>query len=150
MGFQKVVLLIIILFYGSTSLAELNADRMNDIHYEFIKLKDGYAFSGKFFIQASDTCLIQIIYEPEHLKNLLKNRYAINIVRSDKNSYDVSYTYKKPFVEIKSTYRKTLKLSEKKVIFEMIANEQKGVFLPKVLSSHGSYEIKQENNEKDQ
>ena len=28
----------------------------------------------------------------------------------------------------------------------MIANEQKGVFLPKVLSSHGSYEIKQENN----
>lgn len=133
-------LVLLFLLCANASFAK-DSDRLQ---YEFIKLKDGYAFSGKCFIKTNEVCLLDIVYEPEHLKETLGNKYAIDVIGSGNGSYDVRYIYKTPFGEIKSTYRKTLKLTENKVIFEMIANEQKGVFLPRLLSSKGSYQIKKE------
>jgi hypothetical protein len=141
MHFLRVILLLIVTFYADTSFA-----KFNELQYRFIDLKDGYTFMGKFFVKANDKCLIDIIYNPIHLKDILKNKCIIDIIGSDKNSYDVKYTYKNPFVEVKSTYRKVLRLSEKKVVFEMIANEQSNTFLPRILSSTGSYQVTQETH----
>lgn len=139
MRFLKLALLLI-LFFTNIAFAEDSAR----LHYEFIKLKDGYAFKGRFFIKTNEACLFDIVYEPDHLKKVLGNKYAIDVVRREENSYDVCYIYKTPLGRIKSTYRKILKIREKKVVFEMIANEQRGVFLPKVISSEGSYQIRKE------
>lgn len=144
MLYIKVALSIIMLFFANTSFAELK--KIDELQYKFIEHKDGYEFSGKFFVRANDKCLMDIIYEPAHLKNILKNRYIIEVIGSNKDYYDIKYTYKNLFVEIESTYRKMLKLSENKVIFEVLLNEQKGIFLPRVLSSQGYYKIKQEND----
>lgn len=139
--FFKLLLLFIVCF-THVSFAEDSGSLL----YKFIKLKDGYAFRGKFFIKTTEVCLFDIAYKPMHLKKILGKRYAIDVVSSEKDSYDVRYAYKTFLGEMRSVYRKTLKLSEEKIVFEMITNEQKGFFLPKLISSKGSYQITQEND----
>jgi len=140
----KIALLIASFLFIDIAFAASNDLKNDNLQYTFVESRDGYAFKGKFFVVAKDSCLMGIIYEPEHLKKILKNRCTVNIVSKGRDTHVLSYIYKLPLIEIKSTYRKTLRFAERKVIFDMTGYEQKGVFLPRVLSSQGSYQITQE------
>lgn len=142
----KIALLIASFLFIDIAFAASNDLKNDNFQYTFVESRDGYAFKGKFFVVAKDSCLMDIIYEPEHLKKILKNRCTVNIVSKGRDTHVLSYIYKLPLIEIKSTYRKTLRFAERKVIFDMTGYEQKGIALPRILSSKGSYEIRGENN----
>ena len=119
-------------------------ENVDDLCYEFSQVNNGYTFRGSFFVKADPTCLIHIFYDFHHLVNFVTNADSIVLLREGDIWYEVCYTYRKFLFESRSIYRKTLKQEEQRVTFEMITSEQRGVFLPKVLSSTGYYELKSE------
>ena len=133
-------LMFTLLCWPTTALPE--REGANNLSYEFSQSDNHYAFYGTFFIMADPNDLIHILFDFEHLTNFVTSPDSIVLVRKEKNCYEVCYTYRKLLLENKFTYRKTLIRERQKIIFELIASEQTGPILPKVLSSRGYYEIK--------
>jgi hypothetical protein len=124
----------------------LPGSQNNEFDYEFIQDGNCYSFRGSFIVQAERDCLIDVIYNFEHISKYTAGAESIELVRQEENRYEVTYTYRKFLIlENKSTWRRTLKRDEQKVIFEMISTKNNVSFMPQLLSSSGYYQIKPEN-----
>lgn len=117
----------------------------NDLDYEFIQDGNYYSFLGSFIVQAERDCLIHVIYNFEHISKYTSGAKSIELDRQGEDWYEVTYTYRKFLIfENKSTWRRTLKRDEQKVVFEMISSENNINIMPRPLSSKGYYQIKPE------
>ena len=117
----------------------------NELEYEFIQEGTYYSFRGSFIVKAELDCLINVIYDFNHISKYASGAKSIELVRQGENWYDVTYTYRRLIIfENKSTWRRTLKRDEKKVFFEMMSNKNNINIIPKMLSSTGYYHIKLE------
>lgn len=129
--------------------AILSGKQKSEIEYNFVHDENFYSFQGNFIVRAELDCLISVIYNFEHISNYASGASSIELVQEGENWYDVTYTYRKLIIfENKSTWRRTLKRNEKKVLFEMISNKNNLKFMPEVLASDGYYQIKAENEYK--
>jgi hypothetical protein len=142
MRFLTLTLLFLLLAWPVIVLAE--SDELNGVYYHFSQDDASYTFRGSFFVELTPACLIHVLYDFEHLVKFVTNADSIVLLRQGENWYEVRYTYRGLLFGNKSTYRKTLKQEEQKITFEMIASEQHGPLVPKVLYSTGYYEIKPE------
>ncbi|MFZ5519556.1 MAG: hypothetical protein ACOY90_23220 [Candidatus Zhuqueibacterota bacterium] len=126
------------------SLSFVFSDSQHDnLNCEFIQDGNRYSFRGSFIVRATCDCLIDVIYNFEHLSEYAIGASSIEWVRSGDNSYEVTYTYRIFVIfENKSTWRRTLNSEEQKVIFEMISSENNISLMPQLLSSSGYYQIK--------
>jgi hypothetical protein len=122
--------------------AQTESGEVDDIHYEFNHVDSCYSFRSDFTVKAEFDCLISILYEFKYLKNIISSAKSITLIQQGENWYDVGYVYKKLFFTNESVYRKTLKLEEQKIVFELISYKQNTDLFPKVLSSSGYYQIK--------
>lgn len=138
-------LFIVLFFYQFNHPLQAETGEIDDVFYEFNHIDSCYSFRGIFLSQARFDCLIRILYDFEHLKNLIPGANSIMLIQQGKNWYDVGYTFKMFLFTNKSVYRKTLKLEEKKIVFKMISNIQNTNLFPKMLSSSGYYQIKCES-----
>ena len=133
-------LMFTLLCWPTTALSE--REGVNNLSYEFSQFDDHYTFRGSFYTVAEPQDLLHILFDFEHLTNFVTSPDSIVLVRKEKNCYEVCYAYRKLLLENKFTYRKTLIRERQKIIFELIASEQRDPTFPKVLSSSGYYEIK--------
>jgi len=124
-----------IILYGS---------KKKELDYEFIQDDTYYSFRGSFIVKAELDCLISILYDFKHLVNIESSAKSIVLLREEENWYEACHTHKKLFFKHESIWRKTLKLDEQKVVFEMISNKQNTDLLPKVLYSTGYYQVELE------
>ncbi len=125
-----------ILLYGSEK---------NELDYEFIQDDNYYKFRGSFVVKAELDCVIDLIYDFEHISEYALGAKSIELVQQGKNWYEVTYTYRKLLIfENRSTWRRTLKRDEHKVVFEMISNRNNLDIVPKIISSKGYYQIRPE------
>ena len=135
------------LYYGiSVALLSLSillpGNQNNKFDYEFIQDGNTYSFCGSFIVQAECDCLIDVIYNFKHISKYATDAESIELVREGENWNEVTYTYRKYLIfENKSTWRRTLKRDEQKVIFEMISSKNNINIMPQVLSSTGYYQI---------
>ena len=114
----------------------------SELDYEFIQNDNDYSFQGSFFVKSEPDCLINLIYNFEHISKYALGAKSIELVRQGKNWYEVTFTYRKLLIfENQSTWRRTLKRDEHKVVFEMISNRNNFNIIPKMLSSAGYYQI---------
>ena len=119
--------------------------KKKEIYYEFIQDGQYYSFRGSFIVKAELDCLMSVIYDFKHISKYTSGAKSIELVRQRENRYDVTYTYRRLIIfENKSTWRRTLKLDEHKVFFEMISNKNNINIIPKMQSSTGYYQVKPE------
>lgn len=125
----------------------LSGSQKNGIDYEFTKNDSSYSFRGSFVVKTNFDCLLDVVYKFEHISKYTAGAKSIELVRQGENWYEVTYTYRKLiFFENKSTWRRTLKKKEGKVVFEMISNKNRIAIMPEVVSSKGYYHIKPERD----
>jgi len=136
---------IIITFLALSNLSSGN--QKQELDYKFIQYDNNYSFRGRFIVKAEFDCLMNVIYNFEHISNYTSGAKSIELVRQGENWYEVTYTYRKFLIfENQSTWRRTLKRDAGKVVFEMISSKNNLSIIPDVISSAGYYQIK---NEKD-
>lgn len=113
--------------------------------YELSNIKDGYKVEANLFIGAPIDCVIDTIYNFEHLKKFVKNATSIELLRQDGNLQEVKFIYKNFFSEIESTYCRELFKEEHRIIFELKDYKCHGLFSPSVISSEGYYTFEEAN-----
>ena len=133
--------ILLLFFFNHPLLLQAESETSKGIHYEFNHADSCYSFLGRFDINTELDCLFDVLYNFNHLKNIIPNAKSITLVQQEKNWYDVEYTFSTLLLTNKSVYRKTLQSDQKKILFEMISFEQNTGLLPKMLSSSGYYSI---------
>ena len=141
-----ILLFTVQLFIFSYHLHPLSAESwdVDEIHYQFNRADSSYSFLGSFVTRANFDCIVNILYDFEHLNNIITRAKSITLIKQGENWYDVCYTFKIFLFTNKSVYRKTLKLEEGKIVFKMISNDQNTNLFPQMLSSSGYYRIMSE------
>ena len=139
-GFYKIIVVALlslpVLLYGS---------KKKELDYEFIQEDNYYSFRGSFIVKAELDCLISVTYDFQHISKYTLGAKSIELVRQGENWNEVTYIYRKFIIfENKSTWRRTLKQDEQKVVFKMISSKNNINIMSKMLSSTGYYQIKQE------
>ncbi len=135
--------IVILLFWSRPIHSEVV--EVDDIHHKFLQSGCHYRFYGTISFATSDPhCLIHILYDFEHLRKINILPDSIVLLRKGEYWYEVVYHYRNLFFESRATYRRALEQPERKVTFEMVQCEQRGLHLPKIVSSTGYYEIKRE------
>jgi hypothetical protein len=124
-----------------TTNAQTPEEKSDYLNYETSRVGNNYIFRGKIFVNASVSCVIQIIYDFKHLKHFLTSADSIDLVREGTNWYEARFTYHYLIFQNKIIYRRILKKEENRVTFEMVSCEQNSKLLPKILFSNGYYEI---------
>jgi hypothetical protein len=133
----------ILLFWSGPIYSEVG--KADDIHHKFIQSSNRYRFYGTISFDTSDpNCLIHILYDFEHLREINILPDSIVLLRKGEYWYEVAYHYRNLFFESSATYRRALEQAQRRVTFEMVQCEQRGLRLPKIVSSTGYYEIKTE------
>ncbi len=120
----------------------LTGSQKKELDYEFIKDENYYSFRGRIIVKTELDCLISILYDFKHLANIESSAKSIVLLREEESWYEACHTFKKLFFKHESIWRKTLKLDEQKIVFEMISYKHNSGLMPKVLSSKGYYQIK--------
>ncbi len=127
-------------------VAILKGSQNTGFDYQFIQNDSGYSFHGSFLVKAAPECLMHVFFDFEHIARYTAGAQSIELVRQGENWNEVTYTYRKFLIfENKSTWRRTLKRDEQKVVFEMISSQNNLAMLPQVVTSSGFYQIQPEN-----
>ncbi len=124
----------------------VSGSQEKDFDYEFIQEDTYYSFRGSFLVKAESDYLIDLIYNFNNISDYA-GAQSVELIQQGDNWYDVSYTYRKLFVlENTSTWRRTLKPDEHKIVFEMLSSENNLKIMPEVISSTGYYQIIKEKD----
>ncbi len=112
------------------------------LDYEFIREENYYSFRGRIVVKTDLDCLISVLYDFKHLANIESSAKSIVLLREGENWYEACHAFKRLFFKHESVWRKTLKLDEQRIVFEMISHKHNSGLIPKILSSTGYYQIK--------
>ena len=110
--------------------------------YEFIHKDNYYSFRAYFFVNADFDCLMNIVYDFEHICQYAAGAKSLEKIRQGKNWYDVTYTYQKLFLKNQSTWRRILQRDQGRVFFEMTSNKNNLNIIHETEFSSGYYQIK--------
>jgi hypothetical protein len=114
------------------------------VYYKFSRHGNVYSFVGKFPVNNNINCLLDIIYDFDHLKKFNNGVDSVELIRKDSHSYEVRYSYHKLFLKAKTTFRRVLNKEQRIVTSEMIGHDQNSILFPKPLASHGYYRIRED------
>jgi len=125
----------------------VSGSQEKEFDYEFTQEDTYYSFRGSFIVKAESDCLINLIYNFKSISEYALGAQSVELIQQGDNWYDVYYTYRKLFVlENKSTWRRTLKQDEQKIVFEMLSSKNNLKIMPEVISSTGYYQIIKEKD----
>ena len=123
-------------------LTLLNSRPDEKFEYNFYEYGNRYSFHGRFAVPADYECLINVIYDFEHISQYASDAKSVELIRQGENWYEVVYIYRKLLIfENQSTWRRTRKRDEGRVVFEMISSKNNLGVIPDVTYSTGYYQI---------
>lgn len=125
----------------------VSGNQEKNFDYEFIQEDTYYSFRASFLVKAESDYLIDLIYNFNNISEYTLGAQSVELIQQGDNWYDVYYTYRKFFIfENESTWRRTLKPDEHKIVFEMLSSENNLKMMPEVISSTGYYQIIKEKD----
>ena len=137
----------LILTFVLGQLIHVHVNFGQELNYEFVHEKNYYSFTGILLVGAEPDCLIDLIYNFDHISKYSSGATSIQLIQQDENWFDVAFIYKKlMFIENESTWRRTLSHDKRKVAFEMLSNKSNIRWIPKLISSTGHYQITSTKN----
>jgi len=144
---RKIVILFII-FFTFTNLFLYSQIPSEELTIKLIN-SNRYIINYYLTINIDNNILLQICYEPSHLKKYLNKIVKLKVINSQKNSQIIAYEINFLFLYNFSVYERKLNQEENKIDFELIYFNQNVKFIPKILELNGYYKIiKDEKNDK--
>jgi hypothetical protein len=126
----------------------LHAGQDRGLGYEFVQDGESYSLRGWFLAKAELSCLMNVVFAFDHISKFASGAESVGLLEEGEGWHDVAYTYRRLVIfENRSTWRRTLKEEEQKVVFEMLTSKNNMRIIPQVLSSRGYYRISREGEE---
>jgi hypothetical protein len=126
-------------------LHPLYAGQPDGLDHKFTEDDRHYAFRGSFQVTGTERCLMEVIYDFQHISRYAAGARSVEKGLEGENWYEVTYTYRRYLLfKNRSTWRRTLDRAERRVDFEMTASENNLGMLPELLSSTGYYQLAEE------
>lgn len=126
------LLLILFLFYMNSLYAEkiqvILKDNICEIKFEIIT-------------SCSKSLLLDICYQPHHLKNFLDSEINTKLAEEKRNYYKLQYEYQYLCYVEKAVFERRILKEDSIVEFKMISFDQNFNLFPRVISSRGYYKI---------
>ncbi len=144
---QKIIFTIIfLLLFSSFGYGQDNRSLSDNVRYKFSRHGNVYSFVGEFPVKNNMNCLLDVMYNIDHLKRFNRSVDDIKLLRRDDLSYEAHYSYHKLFLKAKTAFRRTQDKNKRIVKSVMIEHEQNNNVFPKPLASHGHYRIKEDKS----
>lgn len=123
----------------------LFAQEPNDIKYKFTQTDSSYTFYGSFKINANPKCLLEISFNYKHIRVLAPDAKEVQLISQGSNWNQISYTYQIfTFFKNKTVWHRILNEENQRVDFTLISSENNLAIMPRMISSSGYYQIKQQ------
>ena len=125
----------------------INAQQTNNVQYKFHRTDSVYSFFGSFKINSNLQCLLEICYKYKHMKALAPDAEEVLLISSENNHNKISYTYRKLyFLENTSVWIRKLNKEKQRVDFKLVSSKNNLEILPRMVSSHGFYQLKEKED----
>jgi len=118
-----------------------------DVRYEFVQNGSGYSFRGHFVVDAARECVIDVLFDFDHMSKFTPDAKSIEMVQQGHDWYDVTYTYRRFLIfQNQSTWRRTLAKNEGEIAFELLSSRNSRGIMPDITSSTGYYRVRDEGD----
>lgn len=125
----------------------LRGQEGREVRYEFVQDGNAYSFRGHFVVDAGRECVLNVLFDVDHVSKFTPDASSIQLVQQGEGWYDVTYTYRRFLIfENQSTWRRTLKRDEGKVVFELLSSRNNRGIMPDVTASSGYYGVSTEGD----
>lgn len=123
------------------------AEEPDDIQYIFERTDSSYTFYGCFKINATPDCLLEISFNHKHIQALALDAKEVLLIDQGSNWNQISYTYQKfTFFKNKTVWHRVLNKANQRVDFTLMSSENNQTIMPRMISSSGFYQVKQEGD----
>jgi hypothetical protein len=124
---------------------KIYVEEPDDIQYQFTQTDSSYIFYGSFRINAKPECLLEISFNYKHIRALAPDAEEVRLIDQGNNWNQISYTYQK-FTLFKNTtvWHRILNEENQRVDFTLVSSENNLSIMPRMTSSKGFYQIKQQ------
>ena len=125
---------------------KIYGEEPDDIQCKFTQTDSSYTFYGCFKINATPKCLLEISFSYNHIRKLALDAKEVLLIDQGSNWNQISYTYKKfTFFKSKTVWHRILNEENLRVDFALVSSENNQTIMPRMISSSGFYQIKQQN-----
>ena len=114
------------------------------IRHRFTTSGDSYSFTGEFTVDGGKNCLLDMLYDPEHLRQYARHADAVEVADQGNGWQTVVYDYSSLFYHSRSTFKRTLDSARDRINYRLIAIEQHGLVSPDINSISGYYKVTSE------
>ena len=134
----------IVLLIGIIPL-KIYVEEPDDIQYQFTQTDSSYIFYGSFRINANPECLLEISFNYKHILALAPDAEEVRLIDQGNNWNRISYTYQKfTFFKNTTVWHRILNEENQRVEFTLVSSENNLSIMPRMTSSKGFYQIKQQ------
>jgi len=124
---------------------KLLAQEPNDLKYEFTQTDSSYSFYGSFKIKANPKCILDISFNYKHIRALALDAKEVQLIDQGSNWNQISYTYQKYIIfKNKTVWHRILNEENQRVEFTLVSSENNQTIMPRMISSSGFYQVKQQ------
>ena len=124
---------------------KIYAEEPDDIQCKFTQTDSSYTFYGSFKINANPKCLLEISYNYNHIRALALDAKEVQLIDQGSNWNQISYIYQKfTFFKNKTVWHRILNAENQRVDFTLVSSENNRTIMPRMISSSGFYQIKQQ------
>ena len=121
------------------------AEEPDEIQYKFSQTDSSYTFYGSFKINANPKCLLEISYNYKHIRALALDAKEVQLIDQGSNWNQISYIYKKfAFFQNTTVWHRMINEENQRVDFTLVSSENNQAIMPRMISSSGFYQIKQQ------
>lgn len=134
--------IIILAFFIPVKVVNQDSDA---IKYKFTQTDSSYIFYGSFRIKTNPKCLLEISFDYEHIRALAPTAKEVLLIDQGSNWNKISYTYQEfLFFKNRTVWHRVLNEENQRVDFTLMSSENNQTIMPRVISSSGFYQIKQQ------
>jgi hypothetical protein len=116
-----------------------------EIRHQFSTTGNRYVFTGSFRVNADGKCLMDMLYEPDQLRQYARHADAVELVGEGDHWQTITYDYRKIFYHARSTFKRELDRNKDRITYRLTAIEQGGLVSPDIQSIRGYYGVSTEN-----
>lgn len=115
------------------------------IKYKFTQTDSSYTIYGSFRIRANPKCLLEISFDYEHIRALAPTAKEVLLIDQGSNWNQISYIYQEfIFFKNRTVWHRVLNEENQRVDFTLMSSENNQTIMPRMISSSGFYQIKQQ------
>ena len=129
-------------------MLSLAANDSSEVKLTFSSKDNHYEIQSFFscHVQSMDK-LKNMIYDYNHVKEVVKDAYSIEILRNGVNSHELLYRYKYMFWSVDIAFERHLENEKDIISFKMTKFKTSGAFpFPQIISSSGYYKLSRKQN----